>query len=257
MNAERSRVRPAGWWFDGLLVVAFVVLTYVLWHRHLLGVDLAVRDWADGHRPWPLHWLARAGNELGQGGFFTLVALLIAGYIGWKRHSVRPVLPVLMAFALTFVSITSLKDWTDRAAPHANTDKIPVIHPERFGSGGISYPSGHLANALVWYGTLALLLSVWLPRRWLRVIRIAPPVVLSITTVYLGYHWLSDTVAGVLLGLFLWRLIARVPWDTMPLGRWISRRGWDRSVFSRWDADVLGEPPVTGERLQPDATADH
>jgi membrane-associated phospholipid phosphatase len=234
MSAKRSRVRPAGWWFDGLLVVAFVVLTYVLWHRHLLGIDLAVRNWSDGHRPRALYWLARAGNEFGQGGFFTIVSLLLAGYIGWKRHSLRPVLPVLLAFALTFVSITLLKDWTDRAAPHSL-----VAHPERFGSGGISYPSGHLANALVWYGTLALLLSVWLPRRWLRVIRIVPPAVLCVTTVYLGFHWLSDTVAGVLLGLFLWRLIARVPWDTVPLGRWLTQRGWDKPVFYRWDADLV------------------
>ena len=239
MSDERSRVRPAGWWFDGLLVVAFVVLTYLLWNQHFLGIDLAVRNWCGAHQPTALHWLARVGNLLGQGGFFTLVSLLLAAFIGWQRHSVRPVLPVLMAFALTFFSITFLKDWTDRAAPLSRNPD-----PERFGSGGVSYPSGHLANALVWYGILALLLSVWLPRRWRRVIRIAPPVILSITTVYLRFHWLSDTVAGILLGLFLWRLIGRVAWDRIPLGGWVTSRGWDRPVFERWDADLSDDATV-------------
>ena len=105
-------------------------------------------------------------------------------------------------------------------------------HPERFGSGGVSYPSGHLANAIVWYGMLALLLAPWLTARWRWVIRIAPPVILTVTTVYLRFHWLTDTVAGILLGFVLWRLIARVPWDDVPLGSWLARRGWDGPACS-------------------------
>lgn len=244
MQQQQSRTRrvaPSGWWFDGLLVIAFGALTAVLDAGHLLFIDLAVRNWADDHQPAVLHDLARAGNLLGQGGFFTLVALLLALVLCWRRHSVLPVLPVLMAFALTFVSITVLKDWTDRAAPHANLDSPPVIHPERFGSGGISYPSGHLANAMVWYGTLALLLTLWVSAGWRWAIRIVPPVVLSITTVYLGYHWLSDTAAGLLLGAFLWRLIGRVPWDDIPLGRWLTERNWAGPGVTRLvEADVGG-----------------
>lgn len=235
---QRLRARsvvPSGWWFDGLLVLGFVALTTVLWQGHLLFIDLAVRDWSDEHRPTALYWLARAGNLLGQGGFFTVVALLLSLLLCWRRHSIRPLLPVVTAFVLTTVVITALKDWTDRAAPHANHDIPPVLRPELFGSGGVSYPSGHLANALVWYGVLALLLSTWLPLRWRRLIRIAPPIILAITTVYLGYHWLSDTVAGILLGAFLWRLIGRVPWDDLPLGARLTAAGWAGPAVERLD----------------------
>src|SRR3954447_15262404 len=55
-----GRGRPAGWWFDALLVGVFVLLTWALWSGWLLGADTAARDWCDAHRPDALFWLARA-----------------------------------------------------------------------------------------------------------------------------------------------------------------------------------------------------
>jgi membrane-associated phospholipid phosphatase len=229
------RVRPAGWWFDALLVGVFVLLTSALWAGALLGVDTAVRDWCDAHRPDVLRWPAMAGNLLGQGTPLTLLCLAIAALRVWKRpwlgmdsradepaHPVDrlrrwwPVLLVLAAFVLTFFTIGPMKVLTDRAGPHAGRDDPTVAHPEQFGSGGREYPSGHLGNAIVWYGVLVLLLSPWLPVLWRRVLRVGPPAVLALTTVYLSYHWLTDTVAGIAVGLFLDRLLHRVPWDALP-----------------------------------------
>jgi len=212
-------VAPAGWWWDALAVAALVALTLVINAGHLLALDLRVRNWCAAHAE--LDSVSNVFNRLGQGGFFTAVCLLLALYWVWRRHSVRPLMPVILAFLVNYVSITILKDITNRAAP-----KSPVPHREIFGSGGVSYPSGHLANASVWYGVLALLLAPWITERWRWVIRIAPPVILTFTTVYLRYHWLTDTVAGILLGFVLWRLIARVPFDDVPLGSFLERRGW-------------------------------
>ena len=44
-----------------------------------------------------------------------------------------------------------------------------------------------------------------------------PPAILLVTTTYLGWHWLTDSVAGLLVGLLLGRLLSRVPWDDLPL----------------------------------------
>lgn len=241
MTVRVREVKPSGVWFDVLLVVAFAALTYALWHGHLVHVDVAVRNWCDAHQPRALYWLARAGNLLGQGGTFSALALLLSLFLVWRRHSIRPLLPVLLGFALTVGVLTVLKDWTDRPAPHASHETPPIVHPERFGAGGVSYPSGHLGNAFVWYGLLALLLTLWVPLRWRRVIRIVPPVVLTITTVYLGFHWLSDTVAGILVGSFLWRIIGRVPWDDIPLGHFVTSRGWADPAIERLDPQAATE----------------
>ena len=210
------------WWPDLLNAAGVAAVTAILAAGGLLGLDLAVRDWVDTHRPTPLKLLAETGNYLGQGGYLTMLCAVIALVLAWRRHTVRPVLPVATAFVLTVVALQPLKTLTDRPAPHA-----PLPHPERFGAGGVSYPSGHLVNALVWYGILALLLAPWLTVPLRRVLRIVPPAVLTVTTVYLGYHWVTDTVAGLLLGFLLDRLLHRVPWDRVPLGRPLRAAGWD------------------------------
>ena len=83
MDQAAGRCGPgpcAGWWFDAVLLVAFVALTYALARGHLLGLDRQVADWADQHRPAVLYWPARVLNYLGQGGQVLMpVAVLLAG----------------------------------------------------------------------------------------------------------------------------------------------------------------------------------
>jgi membrane-associated phospholipid phosphatase len=222
------RVRPDGWWWDLFLALGFVAVTLGVSSRALIGADVWLRDWCDSHRPSVAYWAARAFNLLGQGGWLTAICLLLAAFLVWRRHSVRPVLPVLLAFALTFVSVTILKDLTDRPAPHAPSGD-GYTHGY-FGAGGVSYPSGHLVNAIVWYGVLALLLGWWVAPRWRRALRIAPPAILCVTNAYLGFHWLTDIVAGVLLGLLLDRIVYRIPWDDLPLGRRLTASGWAQAA---------------------------
>ena len=215
-------VRPAGWWLDAGLLAVFVILTIALVARTpLLGVDTAVAHWCDAHRPAAVYWLARVLNFLGQGGWLLLpLALVVAAGVARRTRSLRPLLPVAGAIVLLYATIGPLKLWTDRAAPHQEID-----HPEylfRYPPGE-SYPSGHLANTVVWFGVIALLLAPYLGARWRLALRVVPPVVVFASTTYLGYHWVSDDVAGVLLGVVLDRLLRRVPWDELPMPRWSSR----------------------------------
>ena len=79
-----------------------------------------------------------------------------------------------------------------------------------------------MANALVWYGVIAALagaLAGGLSPRTLILLRLVPPIVVFCTTTYLAFHWITDSIAGLFLGLVLTRLMARVPWETMPLPR--------------------------------------
>src|SRR6266498_370075 len=118
-------------------------------------------------------------------------------------------LPVVAAYLLTYLTLGPLKLWLDRAAPHAS-----VPHPERFFSGGLSYPGGHLVNTIVWYGVLVALLSALLPQglppRWRLLLRVVPPVVVALANTYLGYHWLTDNLGAVPLALAIDSVVSRL-----------------------------------------------
>ena len=227
-----TRIRPReGWWVDLILVAGFVALTVTLINGHLLEWDQRVADWAFDHQPAPLYWAARVFNYLGQGGQVLMpVSLILTAVLTWRTRSVRAVFPFIAAFVLTYITIGPLKIWAGRAAPRFDgPDKTEMFNPHASGAAAMSYPSGHMGNSLVWYGVIALLAAALLGRpltgRESFLIRFLPVVILFCTTVYTGFHWLTDSIAGVLLGLFLTRLIARIPWDTLPLP---ALGGWNR-----------------------------
>ncbi|MFI6075045.1 phosphatase PAP2 family protein [Actinoplanes sp. NPDC051343] len=218
------------WWLiDLLLVAAFAALTAVLINGHLLVWDQQVADWAFAHQPAPIYWTARVLNYLGQGGQLLMpVSIILTAWLTWRTRSVRAIFPFVAAFLLTYITIGPLKIWADRAAPRfQGPDKTEMFNPHATGAAAMSYPSGHMGNSLVWYGVIALLVATLLGRpltgrEWF-LIRVLPVAILFATTIYTGFHWLTDSIAGVLLGLFLTRLIDRIPWDSIPLGflpRW-------------------------------------
>jgi len=234
------------WWPEALLLAGFAGLTFALWRGVFLGLDVAVYHWVEAHRPPAMYWLARGLNYLGQGSPLTVLAAGVAGLLVWRRHSVRPLLPVIGAYLLTGFTILPLKILFHRAPPH---NQNGVAHPERLFSDphSQSYPSGHATNAIIWYGVLALLLAAVLAPRSRRVLRLGPPIVVCISTTYLGYHWLTDTVAGLLLGLALERVLVRVPWDRVPLGRRLAAAGWAgpsaRASHRHWAIQSHFSPP--------------
>lgn len=59
-----------------------------------------------------------------------------------------------------------------------------------------SFPSGHVANAATLAATLAIITWRW----WVLAAGAAYVVLMALSRTYLGAHWVSDTVGGLLLG---------------------------------------------------------
>ncbi|MEU4239192.1 phosphatase PAP2 family protein [Actinoplanes sp. NPDC026619] len=211
------------WWFDAVLVAAFVALTIALINGHLLGFDQRVADWSLAHQPAPIYWTARVFNYLGQGGQVLMpVSLILTAVFFYRTRSWRALVPFVAGFVLTYITIGPLKIWADRAAPRFDgPDKTIMFNPAASGVEAMSYPSGHMGNSMVWYAVIALLVAALLRRplrRWeFLAIRVVPVTILFGTTIYTGFHWVTDSVAGALLGLFLARLIERLVRPSSPL----------------------------------------
>jgi undecaprenyl-diphosphatase len=79
----------------------------------------------------------------------------------------------------------------------------PRIVPRLMGGGWFSFPSGHATLAPLVFGLGALIWSARWPRRT-RVLLLALAALLALligfSRVYVGVHWPSDVIAGLLLG---------------------------------------------------------
>ena len=71
---------------------------------------------------------------------------------------------------------------------------------------GFSFPSGHVMAAVALWGLLPVVVGLYTRRRalWWASVAVAGTIIVLVAAsrVYLGVHWFSDAVAGLLLGSF-------------------------------------------------------
>jgi membrane-associated phospholipid phosphatase len=130
-----------------------------------------------------------------------------------------------LAFALTWlgaaVTSSAVKAIVDRPRPPASLGLVPV--------GSASFPSGHVLSMAS--TTLVLVLVLVAPgrRSWWLVVACAATLAMGWSRTYLGVHWLTDTVAGALLGWGV-ALVATLATEVLRDRRRASDRSARRSV---------------------------
>jgi undecaprenyl-diphosphatase len=154
------------------------------------------------------------GQDLGLGIFaylgsieLTLVIAALLGlalFRGLRLLAVLPVAVILLASGLELLG----KLVVPSVAPGRAFQRFPDILPSLgHHVGKYSFPSGHVLRATIAYG-----LVLYLAERWELFgrdsSRLSPVLVLVIffvgyAVVYLGWHWFSDAIGGLLLGLTL------------------------------------------------------
>jgi membrane-associated phospholipid phosphatase len=219
--------RPPWWLVVGALLVGGVVtadlLTGGILERMDLRVSEIVSDWDLSHSAaYPFIW---AVTQLGGRGTILVVLAGLVGYLAWRRHTLLPVVRVLVALALLTVAVYAVKHATGRTAPAFPGSFF-------FHEDGASFPSGHVANAVLMWGVARWqAVEYGLPMRVQRtfwVLSIAGPFATALAMVSLDFHWVTDAVVGAAVGVSLLGVVHAL--DAAVLSRWVRARAGRQSA---------------------------
>ncbi len=180
--------------FAGALLAGALVLYVAVW----ITSTLSVLQWGDDRilrlltdlRASPVVSVAKGFDFLGGPVCNWTLRVLACALLCWRRHWLH-----LAAFALAIATSELL----------IGTSKALLDRPRPPGSliatSGASFPSGHaVAAAVTAVGVVIALLPAG-HARWVWERRAALYVsLMAVSRVYLRAHWLSDVVAGAMLG---------------------------------------------------------
>ena len=158
--------------------------------------DVAVLQWMGRHHTNLLTQMATELTYLGTGSV-VLTIVAVAALFLWHtehKHSARL---LLAAVAGNILLNGMLKLVFSRPRPDVFEWQTHAVSS--------SFPSGHAMSATVCYGTVAYLVLRLQKHHWSRVLTGTCAVILILlicaTRLYLGVHYPSDVIAGILVGL--------------------------------------------------------
>jgi membrane-associated phospholipid phosphatase len=175
------------YWLIGIAIAAIAIA--VSFH-----FDDSVREFMIEHQNPATRNFMRYVSLLGDWPSHAAVGLVLLG-LAWRRGSeewTRIFLAMLLAMMLAGVAGTVIK----RNVPRAR----PSVHAEtrwggpHFSSKYHSFPSGHVGASTAFFGVLLI------ARRRIGLACLPIPILIGVSRMYIGAHYLSDVVSAAVLG---------------------------------------------------------
>ncbi|MBB5158663.1 phosphatase PAP2 family protein [Saccharopolyspora phatthalungensis] len=158
-------------------------------------LDPVVEGFAVAHRTYWLSAGMQVVTWLGSGVVLVPILLVATAFLLATRGAVRAAVEIWAAYLGGVALYTTIKAVIDRPRP-------PVAELITQ-AGGAAYPSGHATQAIATWGMLALVLTRTYPPRARAATLVAASLivlVVGVSRIYLGAHWLTDVLAGYALG---------------------------------------------------------
>lgn len=196
VSAIRAAVRPGA--LAAVGAAAFVALLVTVERgTGLASLDPQVTQRVVGVRTPMLNAIAQVVTFLGSELWLAAVTVTAAGVLFICAERFRAAV-VIVSMATSAASTVVIKLVVNRPRPGALEE---LGAPE----ASFSFPSGHTLNSTVCYGIIALMA---LPLSTSRTARVAIGsmvgaliIAVGSSRLYLGYHWVTDVLAGWTLGL--------------------------------------------------------
>ena len=177
------------------LVTALTGLTLgVRGHGWLTGLDTATTSWFVAHQSGGFDAAALVITDLGSPVATAAAGVICGALLCWRARSVVPGVVVVGTVAAATLASTLLKTVVGRPRPPVELQL--VLETDH------SFPSGHVTGTAALLGMIAVCVGVGRSRivgAWLAGLVIAGVLLVAVSRVYLGVHWLTDVAAGALL----------------------------------------------------------
>lgn len=201
VTSERVTSIPRSWWTRvGFLLATFSLLAFIAAFDEptLLQIDLPLQGWiVDARQGW-LNDVMWGVTFLGTRYFIGAVLL---GFTIWSFATGRCRV-ALVVFVLAF-AFNPLIEWALKAGVDRVRPEILPLGPGR----GPSFPSGHVLASVGFYGLLPAFASLAGAGRRAKQVAAAAAigviVAIGISRMYIGVHWFSDVIGGMLIGSVL------------------------------------------------------
>ncbi len=188
------------YWLIGIVIAAIAIATAFYF-------DDAVRDFMAQHQDPMMRNFMRSVSFYGDWPSHLGLGLILLG-IAWRRQSkkwMRIFLSMLMALAIAGVIGRGIQIATGRARPSVRTEEVR----NRFSAKYNAFPSGHVAASTAFFGVLVF------ARRRIGLACLPIPILIGLSRMYLGAHYLSDVICAAVLGIVcaavVWRFLLRDP----------------------------------------------
>lgn len=135
---------------------------------------------------------------------WVLFYVFVAAFLFYKTR-IKEAALLLFFFVLMIVlcdqfSSGLIKPYFERLRPGHHPDFKDLVHLVRgHRGGGFSFISGHATNS---FG-FAVFLSLVFRNRWVTLVALVWATVISYSRIYLGMHFISDVIGGILAGTLI------------------------------------------------------
>jgi membrane-associated phospholipid phosphatase len=202
----------------GLSTALLYVMVDIFAKGPLTHLDVKFYKWHPHESITALHRWAWLYDKFGQRSVLLPILLAVAGVLARRHHTWRPLVLAFTSFFILNVVVGAMKVIIGRSETETGNPSV-LNH-------GIIFPSGHSSNMVLTGGVLVYLLVRYAEhppvRRVIAVWSFLTSLTIA-TSLYLGTHWISDLIGGVLVGGLLLQAVI---------------------VFDRKTAHVRDDPPA-------------